>query len=200
MTSNNKVVPRQEDLSLATSSDQVVLGSPAPEFSLRGTDGRVYSLEDVAGERGTVIVFICNHCPYVKAVIGRLVRDAHALRDERVGVAAICSNDAVAYPEDSFENMQAFAKAHALPFPYLHADDQAVAHAYGAVCTPDFFGYDAERRLKYHGRLDEGRTSPPSATAPRELLEAMRSLAATGSAPAEQMPSMGCSIKWKPGL
>ena len=185
---------------MATSSDQVVLGSPAPEFSLRGTDGRVYSLEDVAGERGTVIVFICNHCPYVKAVIGRLVRDAHALRDERVGVAAICSNDAMAYPEDSFENMQAFAQAHALPFPYLHDDDQAVAHAYGAVCTPDFFGYDAERRLKYHGRLDEGRTSPPSPAAPRELLEAMRFVATTGSAPAEQRPSMGCSIKWKPGL
>ena len=185
---------------MATSSDQVVLGSPAPEFSLRGTDGRVYSLENVAGERGTVIVFICNHCPYVKAVIGRLVRDTHALRDERVGVAAICSNDAVAYPEDSFENMQAFAKAHALPFPYLHDDDQAVAHAYGAVCTPDFFGYDAERRLKYHGRLDEGRTSPPSPAAPRELLEAMRFVATTGSAPADQMPSMGCSIKWKPGL
>ena len=170
---------------MATSFDQVVLGSPAPEFSLRGTDGRGYSLEDVAGERGTVIVFICNHCPYVKTVIGRLVRDAHALRDERVGVAAICSNDAVAYPEDSFENMQAFARAHALPFPYLHDDDQAVAHAYGAVCTPDFFGYDAERRLKYHGRLDEGRTRPPPASSWRRCVPMRRQV----SARADQRPS-----------
>jgi peroxiredoxin len=190
----------QEDLDMATSSDQVVLGSPAPRFRLRGTDGRTYSLEDVAGERGTVIVFICNHCPYVKAVIDRLVRDARALKEDGIGFAAICSNDAVDYPEDSFENMQAFARDHALPFPYLHDEDQSVARAYGAVCTPDFFGYDAERRLKYHGRLDEGRTGPPSPTAPRELLEAMRSVAATGSAPVEQRPSMGCSIKWKPDI
>jgi hypothetical protein len=153
----------------------------------------------VAGERGTVIVFICNHCPYVKAVIGRMVQDARELKGEGVGFAAICSNDASTYPEDSFENMQAFAKNHGLPFPYLHDEDQSVARTYGAVCTPDFFGYDAERRLKYHGRLDEGRTAPPSSSAPRELLEAMRSVAATGFAPSEQKPSMGCSIKWKAG-
>jgi peroxiredoxin len=182
---------------MTTSSDTVLLGSPAPGFRLRGTDRRVYSLDDVAGERGTVVVFICNHCPYVRAVIDRLVRDARELRAQGVGFAAICSNDAAAYPEDSFENMQAFAKNHDLPFPYLHDEDQSVARAYGAVCTPDYFGYDAVRRLKYHGRLDEGRTSPPSPDAPRELLEAMRSVAA-GSAPAQQRPSMGCSIKWKP--
>ena len=185
---------------MATSSDQAVLGSPAPEFRLRGTDGKFYSYGDVAGERGTVIVFICNHCPYVKAVIDRLVRDAHELSDEGIRVAAICSNDAVAYPADSFENMRAFAADHALPFPYLHDEDQAAAQAYRAVCTPDFFGFDAGQRLRYHGRLDEGRTAPLPPAAARELLEAMRSVAATGLAPAEQRPSMGCSIKWKPGL
>ena len=147
---------------MAISSHQVVLGSPAPEFRLPGTDGRIHAFADVAGERGTVIVFICNHCPYVKAVIGRMVRDARALREDGIGFAAICANDAAAYPEDSFESMQAFAKEHALPFPYLHDEDQSVAHAYGAVCTPDFFGYDAEGRLRYHGRLDEGRTGVPS--------------------------------------
>jgi len=147
---------------MAVSSNQVALGSPAPEFRLRGTDGRTYSLKDVVGKRGTVIVFLCNHCLYVKAVIGRLVRDARELRQDAVGFAAICSNDAAAYPEDSFENMQRFANDHDLPFPYVHDEDQSLARAYGAVCTPDFFGYDAERRLKYHGCLDEGRTSPPS--------------------------------------
>ena len=156
-----------------------------------------YSFADVAGERGTVIVFICNHCPYVKAVIGRMVADARVLQEEGIGFSAICSNDAAAYPEDSYENMQAFAADHALPFPYLHDETQTVARAYKAVCTPDLFGYDAGRRLRYHGRLDEGRTSPPSPTAPRELVEAMRSVATTGAAPAEQRPSMGCSIKWK---
>jgi len=185
---------------MATSSNQVVLGSPAPEFRLRGTDGRTYAFEDVTGERGTVVVFICNHCPYVKAVIGRLVHDAHELRRNGVGFAAICSNDTAAYPQDSFENMQRFAKDHDLPFPYLHDEDQTVARAYEAVCTPDFFGYDAERKLRYHGRLDEGRTGPPPPGARRELLDAMRLIAEMGSAPAEQWPSMGCSIKWKSDL
>jgi peroxiredoxin len=159
----------------------------------------MYSLAEIAGKRGTVIVFICNHCPYVKAVIDRMVADARALQADGVSFAAICSNDAAAYPEDSFENMQTFATAHDFPFPYLHDEDQSAAQAYGAVCTPDIFGYDAEGRLRYHGRLDEGRTSPPSPDAPRELLEAMRSVAATGMAPAEQKPSIGCSIKWKAG-
>jgi len=169
------------------------------DFRLHGTDGRTYALEDIAGKKGTVILFICNHCPYVKAVIDRLVTDARTLMAEEVGFAAICSNDADAYPEDSFEAMQRFAQAHALPFPYLHDEDQSVARAYGAVCTPDFFGYDANRWLKYRGRLDEGRTSPPAAGARRELVEAMRAIAATGIAPSGQMPSIGCSIKWKPG-
>ncbi len=184
---------------MATSSDQVVLGSPAPDFRLRGTDGKFHSFQDVAGKRGTVLVFICNHCPYVKAVIDRIVQDAEALTHDEVRFAAICSNDAAAYPEDSFENMQAFAKAHAFPFPYLHDESQAVARAYKAVCTPDFFGYDGEGRLRYHARLDEGRTAPLAPGAARELLEGMRHVAKTGLAPAGQKPSMGCSIKWKAG-
>ena len=115
---------------------------------------------------------------------------------ERIGFAAICSNDAKSYPEDSFENMRRFASTHKFPFPYLHDEDQSVARAYGALCTPDFFGYDAKRLLKYRGRLDEGRTAPPPANARRELVEAMRAIAA-GRAPASQVPSVGCSIKWK---
>jgi hypothetical protein len=118
---------------------------------------------------------------------------------EGIGFVAICSNDAGSYPEDSFENMKHFAKAHSFPFPYLHDEDQAVARAYGAVCTPDFFGYSSDRKLKYRGRLDEGRKTPPPAGARRELVEAMRAIAKNGVAPADQNPSLGCSIKWKDG-
>ena len=182
---------------MATTPPPLVLDIPAADFRLPGTDGRTHSLDDVAGERGTVLVFICNHCPYVKAVIDRMVADAGTLMAEGVGFAAICSNDADAYPADSFEAMGEFARAHAFPFPYLHDADQSVARAYDAVCTPDYFGYDAQRRLKYRGRLDEGRTAPPPAGARRELLEAMRAVAATGDAPPGQVPSIGCSIKWR---
>jgi peroxiredoxin len=173
------------------------LGTPAHDFRLPATDGKTYSLADVAGAKGTVVAFICNHCPYVKAVIDRLAADARALMQEGIGVAAICSNDAEAYPEDSFDNMKRFAKQHALPFPYLHDESQKLARAYGAVCTPDFFGYDAHRKLRYRGRLDEGRTGALPRGARRELVEAMRGIAATGTAPSEQNASMGCSIKWK---
>ena len=175
----------------------VTLDTPAPAFRLPATDGRTYTLSDIAGAKGAVIVFICNHCPYVKAVIDRLVADARTLLAEGVGFAAICSNDADAYPEDSFAAMQSFARAQGFPFPYLHDEDQSAARAYGAVCTPDFFGYDAQRRLRYRGRLDEGRTGPPPPGARRELVEAMRAIAATGKAPSDQTPSIGCSIKWK---
>ena len=182
---------------MAATPSPLPLDIPAPDFRLPGTDGLTYVVEDIAGEKGTVIVFICNHCPYVKAVIDRLVADARTLMAQGIGFAAICSNDARAYPADSFAAMQRFAQAHAFPFPYLHDEDQSAARAYGAVCTPDFFGYDANRRLKYRGRLDEGRTSPPPAGARRELIEAMRAIAATGMAPSDQSPSIGCSIKWK---
>jgi len=182
---------------MAASPADIDLGAPAPDFRLPATDGKTYALRDVAGERATVIVFICNHCPYVKAVIDRLVADARLLIREGVGFAAICSNDAQNYPEDSFEKMRDFARAHEFPFPYLRDESQSVACAYGAVCTPDFFGYDRDLRLKYRGRLDEGRTNPPPPGARRELVEAMRAIAATGAAPADQIPSIGCSIKWK---
>ena len=182
---------------MAATATKITLDTPAPDFRLPATDGKTYGLKDVAGEKGTVIVFICNHCPYVKAVIDRLVADARLLSAEGIGFAAVCSNDAVDYPEDSFANMERFARTHNFPFPYLHDETQAVARAYGAVCTPDFFGYGKDLKLKYRGRLDEGRTTPPPAGARRELVEAMRSIAATGVAPADQIPSIGCSIKWK---
>ncbi len=184
---------------MAASPTDIVLGVPAPDFSLPATDGKTYALKDVAGEKGTVVVFICNHCPYVKAVIDRLIADARLLMREGVGFCAICSNDAVSYPEDSFAKMREFARAHDFPFPYLHDESQEIARAYGAVCTPDFFGYDRALKLRYRGRLDEGRTAPPPPGARRELLEAMRAVAATGRAQADQVPSIGCSIKWKVG-
>jgi peroxiredoxin len=182
---------------MATTPDEIILDAPAPPFRLPATDGETYTLDDIAGDKGAVIVFICNHCPYVKAVIDRLVADARTLIKEGVGVAAICSNDAATYPEDSFANMKLFAERHRFPFPYLHDETQSVARAYGAVCTPDYFGYDADRKLKYRGRLDEGRMSAPPSGARRELVEAMRAIAANGLAPPDQIPSIGCSIKWK---
>jgi peroxiredoxin len=182
---------------MAVSPPEVTLGTPAPDFRLPATDGRTYAFADVRGRDGTVVVFICNHCPYVQAVIDRLAADARTLMADGIGFAAICSNDAVDYPEDSFPNMKRFAEAHRLPFPYLHDESQSVARAYGAVCTPDFFGYDKNRKLKYRGRLDEGRTASPPKGARRELVEAMRVIAATGAAPSNQIPSVGCSIKWK---
>ena len=169
----------------------------APDFSLLGTDGEIYTLSDVAGENGTVIAFICNHCPYVVAVIDRLVDDAKILSTEGVGFAAICSNDARAYPDDSFENMGRFAKRYDFGFPYLHDESQAIARAYGAVCTPDLYGFDAAGHLKYRGRLDEGRMGPPPPGSERDLLQAMRMISETGEGPQIQIPSMGCSIKWK---
>jgi peroxiredoxin len=182
---------------MAATPPPAQLGIAAPDFRLPATDGKTYALSDVAGEKGTVIAFICNHCPYVKAVIDRLAADARTLMKEGIGVAAICSNDAQVYPEDSFANMQRFAKQHSLPFPYLHDESQQVARAYGAVCTPDFFGYDSRRKLQYRGRLDEGRTGPVPPGTRRDLVEAMRTIAKTGSPPEGQIASMGCSIKWK---
>jgi peroxiredoxin len=171
-------------------------GEKAHDFTLPATDGRTYSLSDLKGPNGTLIVFMCNHCPYVKAVIDRLIRDANDLKALGVNTIAISSNDATAYPADSFENMRRWALEKRFPFPYLHDETQEVARAYGAVCTPDFFGYDAGLGLQYRGRLDESkRDQAPNAR--RELFEAMRQVAETGQGPKEQVPSMGCSIKWK---
>lgn len=172
-------------------------GWKAPDFSLPGVDGRSYSLADLKGERGTLVMFICNHCPYVKAVIDRIVRDAKALQAMGIGIVAISSNDAVTYPEDSFDNMKAFAARHGLSFPYLYDETQGVARAYDAVCTPDFFGFDASLGLQYRGRLDASRKEAGPADLRRDLFLAMKQVAETGKGPAEQIPSMGCSIKWK---
>lgn len=172
------------------------LGSQAPEFALPGLDGTVVRLADIRGPRGTLVMFICNHCPYVRSVIDRIVTDTRALLAEGIGVVAIMSNDYRAYPDDAPDRMRSFAAEHGFPFPYLLDESQAVARAYDAVCTPDFFGYDADLALRYRGRLDASKTTPvPNAR--RELLEAMREIAATGRAPDGQIPSMGCSIKWK---
>ncbi len=172
-------------------------GWKAPDFRLPGTDGKVYTLSDLKGERGTVVVFICNHCPYVKAVLPRLIRDAKDLEALGVTTIAISSNDAISYPEDSFDRMREVAKRNAFPFPYLYDEDQSVARAYGAVCTPDFFGFDADLGLQYRGRLDAGRADPNASDLRRDLYLAMKEIAETGKGPAEQVPSMGCSIKWK---
>lgn len=172
-------------------------GRPAIDFELPGVDGRLWTLEGCRGPQGLLVMFICNHCPYVKAVRERLVRDTRELRELGVNSVAIMSNDPSGYPEDSFENMQVVARQYDFPFPYLLDASQAVARAYGAVCTPDFFGYNSNLELQYRGRLDASRTEPAPADAPRELYLAMRQVAETGQGPAEQFPSMGCSIKWR---
>lgn len=169
---------------------------PAPEFTLRATDGRSYALSDVAGVSGTLIMFICNHCPFVLAVLDRMIRDATELQGKGIGVAAICSNDSVSYPADSFANMARLAEQHAFPFPYLHDADQSVARAYDAVCTPDFFGFNAQMGLQYRGQLDASRMQPAPPGARRDLFEAMVQVAQTGRGPDAQIPAMGCSIKW----
>jgi peroxiredoxin len=172
-------------------------GWPAPAFRLPATDGKFYALEDIRGPKGTLIMFICNHCPYVIGVIDRIVRDAAALQELGIGVAAICANDAESYPADSFEKMGEFARANSFPFPYLHDESQAVARAYDAVCTPDFFGFDADLGLQYRGRLDASRRQAGPDDLKRELYEAMRGVARDGRGPKHQTASMGCSIKWK---
>ncbi|MCB1885784.1 MAG: thioredoxin family protein [Geminicoccaceae bacterium] len=173
------------------------LGSKAPSFCLPATGGGSLGLDGLKGEKGTVVAFICNHCPYVKAVIDRLIRDARDLKAHGVETVAVCSNDADAYPEDGFDAMRRWAEDKAFPFPYLWDETQAVAKAYGAVCTPDFFGYDADLRLRYRGRLDASGRAPGPDTARRELYEAMLHVARTGAAPEGQTPSIGCSIKWR---
>jgi peroxiredoxin len=172
-------------------------GLPAVDFRLPGTDGNDWTLADCRGEHATLVMFICNHCPYVKATIERIAEACRELMPLGVKAVALMSNDVVAYPDDSFDNMQRFAESHRLPFPYLYDVTQATAVAYGAVCTPDFFGYNAKLELQYRGRLDEGRKMPPSPGARRELFEAMRQIVETGQGPREQLPSIGCSLKWK---
>ena len=172
-------------------------GWKAPDFSLPATDGKTYSLADVMGENGVVIAFICNHCPYVLAVLDRILRDARDLEAHGIGFAAICSNDATSHPGDSFPKMKEMAEERGFPFPYLHDEDQSVARAYDAACTPDFFGLNAKGELQYRGRLDESRRDAGPPDLRRDLYEAMVMVAGTGEGPRDQVASMGCSIKWK---
>ena len=169
---------------------------PAKNFSLPGVDGKVWTLADCRGPNGLLVMFICNHCPFVKAILDRLVRDTRELRDHGIHSVAIMSNDPALYKEDSFENMQAVAREFDFPFPYLVDESQAVAKAYGAVCTPDFFGFNADSGLQYRGRLDASGKAPAAVDARRDLFEAMREVASSGQGPSEQIPSIGCSIKW----
>lgn len=173
-------------------------GWKAVDATLRNVDGRDCSILEQSGPHGLVVAFICNHCPYVKAVIGRIVRDARDLEAAGIGFVAINSNDASEYPADSFENMKIFAEEHMLPFPYLHDPDQSVARIYGAVCTPDFFGFNASGELQYRGRLDASRKEGGVPGLRRDLYEAMLDVASSGHGPAEQLASIGCSIKWRP--
>lgn len=172
-------------------------GAPWHDFSLPGTDGRMHDLQDIKGPNGTLVMFICNHCPYVQAVMDRIVRDARDLQAKGVGVVAISANDVQDYPQDGPEQMAAEAARHGFTFPYLYDESQSVARAYGAECTPDFFGYNAAGELQYRGRLDASRRTAGPVDARRDLYEAMVLIAETGRGPKDQVPSMGCSIKWK---
>jgi len=181
---------------MATLAPGLKLRSQAPAFDLPGVDGKSYSLDNVRGPNGVVVMFICNHCPYVKAVVDKIVRDMTDLKGQGVGSIAISSNDGKVYPEDSFDNMKVFAAKHGFGFPYVVDESQDVARAYDAVCTPEFYGFDRDLKLAYHGRLDaSGRSSDPNAR--RELYDAMVGIAQGRAAPSDQQPAVGCSIKWK---
>jgi peroxiredoxin len=171
-------------------------GWKAVDFDLPGIDGKNHSLAQVRGPKGALVMFICNHCPYVQAVIDRIVRDAKELQDHGIGSIAVMPNDTESYPEDGFDRMKAFAARHRFTFPYVIDETQEVARAYGAVCTPDFYGFNAALELQYRGRLDASKVNPV-AGAPRELFHAMVRVAETGEGPADQIASMGCSIKWR---
>ncbi|MXS85842.1 thioredoxin family protein [Nitrosomonas sp. HPC101] len=172
-------------------------GWKAVDFDLPGVDDKRYNLASVRGENGLLVMFICNHCPYVKAVRDRIIRDVKELAGHGIGAIAIMSNDPADYPEDSFENMGKIAREYAYPFPYVMDETQGVAKVYGAVCTPDFFGFNNRLELQYRGRLDASRKEAAPADVRRDLFEAMVQVAKTGRGPEEQIPSIGCSIKWR---
>lgn len=172
-------------------------GAEAPDFSLPGTDGHTWTLEECSGPNGLLVMFICNHCPYVKAINHKLVRDTAELKTLGINSVAIMSNDPTVYPEDSFENMKKVAAEFGYPFPYLVDESQETARAYGAVCTPDFFGYNGSLELQYRGRMDESGREPDTGEVRRDLFLAMKQVAETGQGPEEQIASIGCSIKWR---
>ena len=171
-------------------------GRKAIDFDLPGTDGRRHTLATARGPNGLLVMFICNHCPYVKAVRERVIRDARDLQAQGIGVIAINSNDATGYPDDSFENMRRIAEQYQYPFPYVWDETQETARAYGAVCTPDFFGFNSNFELQYRGRFDASRKETAEESS-RDLFRAMVQVAGTGGGPEDQIPGMGCSIKWK---
>ncbi len=172
-------------------------GWKAVDFDLLGVDGKRYNLASAKGENGLLVMFICNHCPYVKAIQDRLIRDVNELKQHGVNAIAIMSNDPNDYPEDSFDNMIRIAREWAYPFPYVWDETQEVAKAYGAVCTPDFFGFNSRLELHYRGRLDASRKEAAPPDARRDLFEGMLEVAMTGKGPKDQTPSIGCSIKWR---
>ena len=172
-------------------------GQPAHDFDLPGVDGKRHTLASCRGPKGLLVMFICNHCPYVKAIIDRLIRDCRELADHGIGCVAIMSNDVAAYPDDAPDKMRQWSDELGFPFPYLYDESQAVARAFGAVCTPDFFGYNAGLTLQYRGRLDASGRNPAPADAPRELFSAMAEIARSGQGSVEQTASIGCSIKWR---
>jgi len=172
-------------------------GRPAVDFDLPGVDGKRHSLATACGPNGLLVMFICNHCPYVKAVIERIVRDTRELATLGIGSIAIMSNDPSEYQEDSWDNMVQRARELDFPFPYVLDESQEIARAYGAVCTPDFFGFNGRLELQYRGRLDESRKETAPEGVRRDLFEAMKQVAQTGEGPREQAPSIGCSIKWR---
>ncbi|GAB4217014.1 MAG: thioredoxin family protein [Rhodoferax sp.] len=182
---------------MAATANVCDFGWHGPEFELPSVDGSTWRLADVQGECGTLVMFICNHCPYVRAILPRLLTTVRELQDLGIGVAAISSNDVQAYPDDSFEAMQRLARDMDFSFPYLFDESQAVARAWGAVCTPDFLGFNAAGELQYRGQFDASRKEAAPPGSRRDLFEAMRQIAETGQGPREQVPSVGCSIKWK---
>jgi peroxiredoxin len=173
------------------------LGWHPSDFALEGTDGRHYRLADVRGAKGTLVMFICNHCPYVQAVLDDIIHDARELREHGIGAIGIMPNDVAAYPADSLENMKRLAETKQFPFPYVIDRTQEVARAFGAVCTPDFFGFNADLELQYRGRIYAVRNLQRVPGSGRELFDAMVQIAKTSRGPAQQNPSMGCSIKWR---
>ena len=172
-------------------------GWRALDFRLLGVDGREWTLGDVRGKKGVLVMFICNHCPYVRSIAGRLEEDMREIREAGVGVVAIMPNDTESYPQDGFDEMKLFAQKHGFGFPYVLDETQEVARGYGAVCTPDFFGFNSQDELQYRGRLDGVPVGEARGGEPRELVEAMCTISRTGAGPKKQIPSMGCSIKWK---
>ena len=171
-------------------------GQAAKSFELKSTNNEVIKLNDVKGTNGTLVMFICNHCPYVKAIIKDIVEDCKNLKELGITAVAICSNDTINYPEDNFENMIEFAKKHQFSFPYLFDETQNVARSYDAVCTPDFFGYNNDLKLQYRGRIRELDNLKPVRAGDSDLYSAMKQIAETGKGPETQIPSVGCGIKW----